>query len=353
MVLGTRPEIIKMAPVIRALKESGTGYYVLHTGQHYSRMLDEVFFDDLQLGEPDFNLRVGSGTHAEETARMLVGVEKTLSETKARGVLVEGDTNSVLAGALAASKLGVLVGHVEAGLRSGDRKMPEELNRIVTDHLSDKLFAPTRKAKDNLLKEGVQSDRIFVTGNTVVDAIKQNVKIAEGMDVDDFVGTREDYILATVHRQENVDDRSRLRKVVKGLHDVGRKTGLPVVFPAHPRSVKAMGAMGVRVDAKVLRVKPPASYLQFLKLESDAKLILTDSGGVQEEACILGVPCVTLRDSTERPETIDVGANTLAGWEPGSILGAATKMIQLHGGWKNPFGDGRAAERIVRAWNSP
>jgi UDP-N-acetylglucosamine 2-epimerase (non-hydrolysing) len=281
---------------------------------------------------------------------MLVGIEKVLLEREVNGVLVEGDTNTVLAGALAASKLGVRVGHVEAGLRSWDRRMPEELNRIVADHLSDWLFAPTSTSKENLLREGIPESKVAVTGNTIVDAVKQNVKLASKASVEGYVREGERYILATVHRQENVDVPSRLRKIMRGLELAGKGLGFPVVYPAHPRSRKAIRRFGLKADRRWLRISPPASYLQFLALERGAKLVCTDSGGVQEEACILGVPCVTLRDSTERPETLEVGANVLAGADPRNISRKAEEMIQKKGRWRNPFGDGRAAERIVKAW---
>ena len=349
MVLGTRPEIIKMSPVVRALAKAGAPFFVLHTGQHYTFEMDRVFFENLGLGEPAYNLHVGSGSHAEETAKMLLGITDVLVKRKVTGILVEGDTNTVLAGALAASKLGVRVGHVEAGLRSGDRTMPEELNRIVTDHLSDVLFAPTPSARENLRREAVPDSKIVVTGNTVVDAVMQNIKLAARVDVGELTGGGE-YMLATLHRQENVDSTRRLRRLLRGLQMAAEATGLPVVWPAHPRAKKAVSRQGLRVDPRLVRVIPPVDYLHFLRLEKEASLVLTDSGGVQEEACILEVPCVTLRDNTERPETIEVGANELAGAEPGSIASGAKRMITKHGGWKNPFGDGRAAERIVRAW---
>lgn len=350
VILGTRPEIIKMSSVIRALKKARARFFILHTGQHYSHLMDGVFFEELGLAKPDYNLNVGSGSHAEETAGMLVGIEKVLVKERASGVLVEGDTNTVLAGALAASKLGIKVGHVEAGLRSGDRRMPEELNRIVCDHLADALFAPTPSSRENLLREGISDSKITVTGNTVVDAVKQNVKLAAKAETRSFVSDKIDFLLATVHRQENVDDNSRLGKIIEGLERAGEATGLPVLYLAHPRSLKAIKRRGIRVNPTWLRITPPASYLQFLRLESRAKLVFTDSGGVQEEACILGVPCVTLRDNTERPETIEVGANVLAGAEPEAIVNRAKVMIGKTVGWRNPFGDGHASERIVESW---
>jgi UDP-N-acetylglucosamine 2-epimerase (non-hydrolysing) len=350
VILGTRPEIIKMSPVVRELDGAKADYFVLHTGQHYSANMDRVFFDDLSLRPPERNLKVGSGSHGEETGKMLIGIEKALVDEGASGVLVEGDTNTVLAGALAASKLRVAVGHVEAGLRSGDRGMPEELNRVVADHLSDMLFAPTQEARKNLLGEGIRSN-IFVTGNTVVDAIRQNIELAKGADLSKVLeGVPRGYALATVHRQENVDDRSRLKGIARGLELAAERTGLTVVYPAHPRSVKAMEKAGVTLDPGLVKVVEPIGYLAFLKLEEGAKLVLTDSGGVQEEACVLRVPCVTLRDNTERPETVEVGANVLAGADPKRIAALAASMLKKKRQWRNPFGDGKAGRRIVKAW---
>jgi UDP-N-acetylglucosamine 2-epimerase (non-hydrolysing) len=352
IVLGTRPEIIKMAPIIRAFRKSHADFFVLHTGQHYSRNMDRVFFENLRLGTPEFNLEVGSGSHAEETAAMLTGTERILSNEKVTGVLVEGDTNSVLAGALAAAKLRIRVGHVEAGLRSFDRSMPEELNRIIADHLADVLYAPTGVARTNLIHEGVQNSRIHVTGNTIVDSVRQNLEMARKVDTNSLLeGMGSEYVLSTIHRQENVDTPSRLRGIVKGLESVARSTGMKVLYPAHPRAMKRMKEFGVKPAKAFVRVVEPLDYLTFLKLESKASLVLTDSGGVQEEACILGVPCVTLRENTERPETVQVGANLVAGVAPRGILRAA-KTMSGKKGWKNPFGDGRAGARIVRSWMS-
>ena len=347
VVLGTRPEIVKMAPVIRELERRHADYFILHTGQHYSYNLDRVFFEQLRLPDARYNLDVGSGSHAEETAKILVGAERVLREEKPDVVLVEGDTNSVLGGALAAAKLRIRVGHVEAGLRSYDRTMPEELNRILTDHSSDHLFAPTEGARSILLGEGIAEDKVYVTGNTIVDAVHQNLEIAR--EKGDTLGRLDlvpgDYLLVTLHRQENVDDRDRFASILKGLEGLAAEQGLPIVYPAHPRSVKRMDQFNMEPGR--IRVIEPVDFLGFLQLESNARLILTDSGGVQEEACVLGVPCVTLRDNTERPETIEVGANRLAGASPQRILDEAALMAGRRGGWVNPFGDGKAAEKIV------
>jgi UDP-N-acetylglucosamine 2-epimerase (non-hydrolysing) len=277
---------------------------------------------------------------------MLAGIEKVLMKEKPDVVLVQGDTNTVLAGALAAAKLHIKVGHVEAGLRSYDRRMPEEINRVMADHCSDYLFAPTEGSRELLLKEGIGEEKIFVTGNTIVDAVFQNLKLAKS-DVLKEIGLKEKgYILVTAHREENVDDPERFRGIFKGIDMVSKELDMPAIYPIHPRSRKMMEKFRFSVNGSIKLIEP-LDYLNFLKLESGARLVLTDSGGVQEESCILGVPCVTLRDNTERPETVEVGSNMLAGIESDKIAESARRMLFMDKGWKNPFGDGKAAEKIV------
>ena len=347
IILGTRPEIIKMAPIIRLCEEKSVPYYLLHTGQHYSYEMDQTFFRDLELPEPRINLNVGSGTHAEQTASILVGVEKTLQKKDTGVALVQGDTNTVLAGALAASKLHIPVGHVEAGLRSFDRTMPEEINRVVADHLSDFLFAPTEESKSNLLKEGIPEERIHVTGNTVVDAVHQNLSLAKEKSTILKLLSLEPgrYMVVTAHRAENVDNRDRLTGIIEGLGLVAEHLDQPIIYPVHPRTQKMIKEF--RLTTRNLKVIQPLGYLDFLALEAASSLILTDSGGIQEEACILGVPCVTLRENTERPETLQVGSNILVGAEPERILRGALEMSRRKPDWPNPFGDGHSAERIM------
>jgi UDP-N-acetylglucosamine 2-epimerase (non-hydrolysing) len=348
-VLGTRPEIIKLAPVIQACERQGIEYVIVHTGQHYSDNLDAVFFDQLELPDPDYDLAVGSGPHGEQTAEMLVGVERVIDETEPEVVLVQGDTNSVLAGALAASKMDTELAHVEAGLRSFDREMPEETNRVLADHVADYHFPPTDRSKGYLLREGISSFRITVTGNTVVDAIQRNLDIArekstvlEDMGLD---GSR--YFLLTAHRAENVDDEERFRGLLAGAQRAGEAHDADVIYPMHPRSKNRVEEFDIDFPPRVRAVEP-LEYLDFLRAASSADLILTDSGGVQEEACILGVPCVTMRDNTERPETVDVGANRLSSCDPARIERSVREMLGASD-WENPFGDGDAAERILRA----
>lgn len=278
---------------------------------------------------------------------MLAGVEAVLKREGADVVLVEGDTNTVLAGALAAVKLGVKVGHVEAGLRSYDRRMPEEINRVLADHCSDYLFAPTELSQKNLLHEGIDEGKVFAVGNTVVDALRQNLQIANSKsNVLPSLGLNDGkFVLATLHRQENVDDKPRFTRLIEALKKIQAELSVPLIYPIHPRAKKQLAAFGL--NAGDVRLVDPLDYFGFLQLESKAMLVLTDSGGVQEETCVLGVPCVTLRDNTERPETLDVGANVLAGTEPNEILAAAKASVGKTG-WANPFGDGKAAPRIVR-----
>jgi UDP-N-acetylglucosamine 2-epimerase (non-hydrolysing) len=310
--------------------------------------MDRVFFEQLELPMAEYNLDVGSGSDAEQTGGMLIGIEKVLCKESPDAVLVEGDTNTVLAGALAAVKLNINVGHVEAGLRSYDRQMPEEVNRVLADHCSDLLFAPTDQAKRILLNEGILEEKIFVTGNTIVDAVNQNLEIAKcKASALDRLGIDNDcYFLATVHRRENVDNQKRFKGILRGLEMVQEEFGLPVVYPIHPGAKKQFKVFNFKVDT--VKIVEPLDYLSFLHVESKAKLVLTDSGGVQEEACILHVPCVTLRDNTERPETLEVGSNVLAGTDPYEIVNKAKLMLESRKNWDNPFGDGEAGERIVQ-----
>jgi len=349
IILGTRPEIIKMSPIIRECEKQGIDYYILHTGQHYSYEMDKIFFEQLKLPQAKYNLDVGSGKHGEQTGKMLVAIEEILIKDRPDIVLVQGDTNTVLAGAIAASKLHIKIGHVEAGLRSFDNTMPEETNRIIADHISDYLFAPTETSRKYLLSEGIPEERIFVTGNTIVDAAYQNLVISkDGDDILKELGLKEkEYFVATTHRAENVDSRERLGRILSSFSQIYKEFDLPVIFPAHPRTVKMIKEFGLEVPEGT-RLIEPLGYLEFLQLESGAKMILTDSGGVQEESCILKVPCVTLRDNTERPETVDVGANLIAGIGE-NIVECARKMLESNPEWENPYGNGNAAELTIQS----
>lgn len=359
IILGTRPEIIKMAPIIRECQKRQLNYFIIHSGQHYSYQLDKVFFKELELPNPKYNLEVGSGTHGEQTAKLLERMEKVLIKEKPSIVLVEGDTNTVMAGALVAGKLHIRVGHVEAGLRSYDRAMPEELNRVMTDHLSDYLFAPTSNAAKILAKEGIEKKKIFITGNTIVDSVYQNLKLAQkksniienlnptgvpaGLEIGNF-------FLLTMHRQENTDNKNCLIGIINGLKLISNKYHLPIIYPIHPRTKKMINQFKLNKQIssiKNLHIVEPVGFLDFLNLEAKAKLVLTDSGGVQEESCILQVPCVTLRDNTERPETLQIGSNIIAGTGPQKILQSVNKMIKIKSNWHNPFGDGKTAVKII------
>ncbi len=338
-----------MSPLIRNCQKKHWNFFILHTNQHYSPNLDKIFFQELELPQPKYNLNVGSGTHAEEVAKMLVGIEKILIEEQPRIVLVEGDTNTVFAGALAAAKLHLKVGHLEAGLRSYCREMPEEINRVLTDHCSDLLFAPTKEAQQTLLKEGILQSQIFVTGNTIVDAVLENVKLAQKKSkiLKILNLKKQEYFLVTLHREENVDNKPRLKDILKGLDLIARTFQLPIIYPIHPRALKMLQAFHLTVPSGITLIEP-LGFFDFLSLESQAKLVLTDSGGVQEETCILKVPCVTLRDNTERPETVKAGSNLVSGTRPQNILTAVKTMIKKPRTWPNPFGDGQAASKILQ-----
>jgi len=352
VILGTRPEIIKMSPIIREL--GGRNYFIIHTNQHYSENMDSIFFQELNLPSQDYNLNIGSGTHGEQTGKMLAKIEKILLNEKPDLVVVQGDTNTVLAGALAASKLNIKITHIEAGLRSYDRTMPEETNRVLTDHISDYLFAPTKTAKNNLLKEGINEKNIFVVGNTIVDATLQNLRIAEEREsIKEFltkITNGKDYFLLTLHRAENTDNIERLKNIVESIIQVVEHFNHNIVFPIHPRTEKKLkeyDLMKKLENNPLIKIIEPIGYLEFLILEKNAKLILTDSGGVQEEACILKVPCVTLRENTERPETLEVGSNMLAGYNKEKIMNSVEIMFKRNRNWENPFGDGNAGKKIV------
>ncbi len=353
LILGTRPEIIKLSPVIRELKKKKRPFILIHTGQHYSYEMDALFFKELDLPRPKYRLAIASKNFSgqgDHTGRMMAAVENVLLKEKPYAVLVQGDTNSVLAGTLAAIKIsGIKIGHVEAGLRSYDRAMPEEINRVLSDHVAHFLFTPTEFSKKILLGEGIPKEKIFVTGNTIVDAVKENLSIARRkVHLEKRLGKRaENFFLMTLHRQENVDQKKRLKSIVEGLDKVTRRFGVPIIFPMHPRTKKRLENFRIKLPG-LIRTMSPVGFLEFLLMESKARLILTDSGGVQEEACMLKIPCVTLRTSTERPETVRVGANRISGYDPVAILKSVHSMIDKKRVWPNPFGDGRAGERIVR-----
>jgi UDP-N-acetylglucosamine 2-epimerase len=341
-VVGARPQFIKAAPVSRALREHGHEELMIHTGQHYDHTMSQVFFDEMGIAPPAVNLHVGSGPHGKQTGQMLAGIEEVLLREKCDWTLVYGDTNSTLAGALAACKLGVPVAHVEAGLRSFNRSMPEEHNRILTDHCADLLLCPTVTAVRNLKSEGIAGGA-RLTGDTMLDAVIHFSKRAsEQSSVLTRLALRTGgYSLATVHRPYNTDVEDNLRSLLAAFGELGE----PVVFPVHPRTSQKLGAF--RVAANVLLTEP-VSYLDMLVLERNARVILTDSGGVQKEAFFFGVPCVTLRPETEWVETVESGWNVVTGTDPGRIVAACGRK-RPEGEPPRIFGDGTAAVRIAEA----
>jgi len=379
LVCGARPNFMKIAPLLRAitkhnelnkpnklnkLDELPITPILVHTGQHYDYEMSQAFFQDLELPEPDIYLGVGSGTHAEQTGKVMIELEKVLLEEKPDLVVVVGDVNSTLAAALAAAKLNIPVAHVEAGLRSYDRTMPEEINRLLTDQISDYLFTPSSDADENLKREGIPQDKIFLVGNVMVDSLLFNkAKADQSQILARLKLTEKGYALLTLHRPSNVDDKDRLTKIMSAISEISQR--VPVVFPAHPRTRKKLREFDVNVPATVipnpgelnkrsrfngrLLIIPPLGYLDFLKLEMYAKFVMTDSGGIQEEATVLNVPCLTLRNSTERPITISRGTNVLVGKSPEKIIEEASKVLASNS--QSPpqieLWDGMTAERIV------
>jgi UDP-GlcNAc3NAcA epimerase len=342
-VVGARPQFIKAATVSRHLRRAHQEVLV-HTGQHYDEQLSDVFFAQLDLPPPDHHLGVGSAPHGRQTAQILERLEDVLLQEKPDRVLVYGDTNSTLAGALAAVKLHIPLAHVEAGLRSYDRRMPEEINRVLTDHCADLLFCPTVTAVENLAREGI-TNGVHLVGDVMYDSLLQQTpdagdarQILRGWGLEPG-----EYFLATVHRAANTDDAARLGTILQALGELS----LPVVFPIHPRTRKAIAVAGLSLTPNI-HLREPLGYRDMLVLERHARSILTDSGGVQKEAFFLGVPCVTLREETEWPETVECGWNVLAGAEPERIVAAARRPAPQE---ERPllFGDGHAAEKIVRS----
>jgi UDP-N-acetylglucosamine 2-epimerase len=342
-IVGARPNFIKLAPVSKELRKQFKEI-VIHTGQHYDYMMDKVFFDEMGIPEPDYHLGVGSGSHGYQMGEMLKRIEKVLMKEKPDLVMVFGDTNTTLAGALAACKLHIQIAHIEAGLRSFDRRMPEEINRILTDHCSDLLFCPTRTAVVNLKKEGI-TEGVYLTGDVMIDALKESIKIAErGSRIfDELCLKPKEYYLATLHRAENTDNLNNLRNIIAAFCAIE-----DLVFPCHPRTEKMLLEFGLweKLTKKVKAVKP-VGYLDMLMLEKNAKKILTDSGGVQKEAYIFKVPCITLRNSTEWVESVEDGWNVLTGSNRGKIIEMANNFVP-DGGQRNIFGVGDASERIVK-----
>jgi UDP-N-acetylglucosamine 2-epimerase (non-hydrolysing) len=345
-VAGARPNYMKVKPVMDALERRGAEVILVHTGQHYDAAMNDVFFSDLGIRRPDFHLGAGSGTHAAQTARVMTAFEPLADELRPDVVIVVGDVNSTMACALVTAKSGALLAHVEAGLRSRDWSMPEEVNRVVTDRLSDYLFAPSDDAVANLRDEGYRQDQIYLVGNVMVDTLLANLDRALASDALARLGlTPGQYGLVTLHRPANVDDPAVLEPLLSALDRLARSC--PLVLPAHPRTAQRLRDRGMSDRVQVI---PPAGYLDFIALEASARLVLTDSGGVQEETTALGVPCLTLRDNTERPITVTEGTNQLAGRDPERILAAALSVLDAPPPARSPvLWDGHASERIAEA----
>jgi UDP-N-acetylglucosamine 2-epimerase (non-hydrolysing) len=354
LVCGARPNFMKIAPVLKAMaRRGGLSHYLVHTGQHYDEKMSGSFFTDLGIPAPDVDLGVGSGSHAEQTARIMVEFEKVCQREKPDIVVVVGDVNSTMACAIVAKKLWIPVAHIEGGLRSGDMRMPEEINRLVTDAITDLFFTTDPDANANLKREGVPSERVHFSGNVMIDTLMENLERAKGSPILEKLGLESKrYAFVTLHRPSNVDDADALKGLLEAFSYVQEK--IRIAFPVHPRTLGRIEAFGLRplLDGmKNVVLAEPLGYLDMLQLNRHALFAMTDSGGLQEETTVLGVPCITLRENTERPVTVEVGTSELAGNDPAKVRDAADRI--LAGSWKKgglPEGwDGKASERIVEA----
>lgn len=356
-IVGARPNFMKVAPIVAEMKRREKDFLPLlvHTGQHYDRQMSDSFFADLGMPRPDVYLGVGSASHAQQTARVMIEFEPILLAEKPDWVLVVGDVNSTLACALVCSKLGVKVAHVEAGLRSRDRQMPEEINRILTDQISDLLLTPSPDADENLLAEGIAPEKIKLVGNVMIDSLLENLQRAdkESKIQRDLKLENQDYAVLTLHRPSNVDERQTFEQILKALETIAQK--LPIIFPVHPRTKNRIAefALDARIESNPnLRLIEPLGYLDFLRLYSKARLVLTDSGGLQEETTALKIPCLTLRENTERPVTVTMGTNCVVGTETEKIINAALDVLNqesIRNAQIPPLWDGKTAARICDA----
>lgn len=353
-VVGARPNFMKVAPIVEAMKrrEHEFAPLVVHTGQHYDADMSDAFFRDLALPEPDVHLEVGSASHAMQTAAVMQRFEPVVVEHQPDWVVVVGDVNSTIACALVCSKLGVKVAHVEAGLRSRDRTMPEEINRLLTDQIADLLLTPSPDADENLLREGIPAERIRLVGNIMIDSLFRHIELAKSSSIKQTLAVdQRDYALLTLHRPSNVDTHEHLSAIVDAVQKISKR--LPVIFPVHPRTRKTLeqfGLTGKLGSSGQVRLLDPLGYVDFVNLMSGARLVLTDSGGIQEETTVLGIPCLTLRENTERPITIEMGTNQLVGRDPERIVHAATAALDAPMPRDHripPLWDGHTAERIV------
>ncbi len=355
-IVGARPNFMKIAPIVREMRRRENDFLplIVHTGQHYDAAMSDSFFVDLDIPAPDFHLEVGSASHAVQTAKIMTAFEPVLLEQKPDWVLVVGDVNSTIACALVCAKLGVRVAHVEAGLRSRDRSMPEEINRILTDAISDLLLTTSQDADENLKQEGIPAEKIRFVGNVMIDSLFYNLKKAESSTIrEDLDLNGKDYAVLTLHRPSNVDEKEVFSGLLNALVSIGEK--LPVIFPVHPRTRGNIEKFGFseKVENSNIQLINPLGYLDFMRLYSGARVVLTDSGGLQEETTALGIPCLTLRDNTERPITIELGTNHLVGTERGKIKQIAFEILENKNSKKDakipPLWDGHAAERICDA----
>jgi len=369
-VVGARPNFMKAAPVISALEQrKGLRQTLVHTGQHYNPNMSDIFFDQLGIPKPDFNLEVGSGTHAQQTAQIMSCFEPVVLEQKPDLVLVYGDVNSTVATALVCTKLGIPIGHVEAGLRSYDRKMPEEINRLLTDQMADLLFTPSIDGNENLGREGIDAKKVHLVGNVMIDTLMRLLPKANDEVLKELTGNgpgptgptqnqaTEDtlphqlihgpYALVTLHRPSNVDDPAMLRSIIVTLNEISQK--LPVILPIHPRTRQRLQGLNLPIDNAHLKLIEPIGYLQFLALQRRAKIVITDSGGIQEETTYLGVPCLTVRENTERPVTTVIGTNILVGQDMKKLKDEVNLILSGTGkkGTIPPLWDGKASERIA------
>ena len=346
-VVGARPNFMKVAPVHRALaSRAGVKQMLVHTGQHYDVNMSDVFFQQLSIPMPDVNLGVGSGSHGKQTAEIMIGFEALVQERRPDLVLVYGDVNSTAAAALVCAKLGIRIGHVEAGLRSFDRTMPEEINRLVTDQLSDMLFTPSEDGDQNLEKEGIAKEKIFLVGNVMIDTLVRLLPLAEKVSLDELP---QEYALVTLHRPSNVDEPASLRKLLEALAKISSR--IAVVFPVHPRTRQRIKDVAVNLPASdKLLLLEPKPYIDFLALQRRATAVITDSGGIQEETTYLGIPCITVRENTERPVTVSEGTNVLVGRDLERLRSELEKILD---GKRKPhripaLWDGKASERIAK-----
>ncbi len=342
-VVGARPNFMKVAPVHAAFARCGVRQILVHTGQHYDAFMSDIFFQQLGIPEPDYNLSVGSGSHAQQTAEIMSRLEPVILETKPEVVLVYGDVNSTIAAALVCSKLLVPIGHVEAGLRSFDRTMPEEVNRILTDRVADYLFTPSQDGDENLLREGVAPEKISFVGNVMIDTVIRllpHAKIPAGL-------AENPYVLVTLHRPSNVDDPKELTKILGTLNEIA--AGIEIIFPVHPRTRQMMKDLSLNSLSPNFRFVDPIGYVEFLGLQQKASLVITDSGGIQEETTFLGVHCLTVRENTERPVTVTIGTNKLVGRDMNLLQTEAQKILSGKGKKGNipPLWDGKSGERIA------